>query len=313
MEGSIAKAIEMARLAAEAGAWGYKVQLLQPDKIAQTDAPIYWDDKLGNTTQQQTFTRAGLIDYQAWAEAKTACDQFGIEFLATPFDFEAVDALYAIGVTWYKIASGDITHRPLIEHVAATGGSIILSTGASNWFEIQHALEWTAGANDVIVLACTLAYPTPANAAHLGRVETLRHAGYIVGYSDHTSSPMTGMAAAALGSVLNEVHYTLDNNGSDVPDHAMAVTPDVLATYVQASEHGAMLRGSGFVAPVTEELPARYGARRSICAARDLTKGETLTVDDLAYLRPGGGISPADYQQLVGHTLKRPYHAGQPF
>lgn len=314
MMGDIDLAITQARLAAEAGAWGYKTQLLTPEKIAQPDAHLYWADKFGNRNQREAFTRAGLIDYGAWREVFDACNEFGITFLATPFDLDAVRALAKIGVKHYKIASGDLTYRHLIEACADTGAEVILSTGAAYLHEIDAAIRWCDLA-PITLLACTLSYPTPPEAAHLSRIETLRarYSWLDVGYSDHTSLPDTGLAAAALGSTMNEVHYTLDRNGPDVPDHAMAVDPQVLARYVTASIRGELLRGSPTMQPCPEELAARQGARRSVCAARALPTGHVVTEHDFVFLRPGGRVPPCDAHELVGMVIHAPMTVGQPF
>ena len=310
MLASVPVAIDQAYRAHHAGAWGYKTQLLKPGAIASPDAPKYWTHGPGDT-QREAFTHAGLIDYGSWREVKWACDDFGIEFLATPFDLSAVDALEDIGVSYYKIASGDITYRQLIESVAQTLKPIILSTGAAFSSEIERALGW-CGRVPVILLACNLAYPTSPHDANMGRIETLRHVfpQCEVGWSDHVSLASSGLAAGALGSVMNEVHYTLDKHAPDCADNAMALDPAGLAEYVTASNLGEKLRGSTELAPNVSEEPARYGARRSLCAARDIARGVTLTADDLVALRPGDGIPPYLLDQMVGTITKRPIPAG---
>lgn len=306
MNGSVATAIDMAKEARRAGAWGYKVQLLKPETIARAGADKYWTDSFGTADQREAFTKAGLVDYGAWREVKSWCDDIGIEFLATPFDLEAVTVLAGMGCQYVKIASGDITYRQLLEAIADTDMEVFMSCGATDISEIDRALRWLRGTS-VTLLACTLAYPTPADCAHVARISTLaRQFGRPVGYSDHTSFPETGMCAAALGSVLNEVHYTLDNRGRDVPDHAMAVNPQRLAEYVAASELGARLRGDSLILPTPEEEPARLGARRSIVMARDVPAGVVLHVDDFAFLRPGDGLPPHLAYRLVGaRTVRR--------
>jgi len=293
-QGSINKAIEMAQYAADAGAWGFKTQLLKPETIARPDAPKYWDDNFGTANQREAFTKAGLVDYGRWAEVKAACDDFGIRFLATPFDLEAVDALVGMGCDTIKIASGDITYKQLLRHVREAGVNVLLSTGAASLTEIVRAVDLWLDAPKVTILACTLSYPTPADAAHLARISSLRDEfpGNKLGYSDHTSLPETAMCAAALGAEVLEVHYTLDRNGSDVPDHAMAVDPPMLAAYVQAAMFGARLRGNGRLMPVAAEMPARNGARRSAVANRDLFPGMWMSEDYCDFLRPGDGLPP---------------------
>ena len=307
-QGQVDLAIRMAQDAKAAGAWAYKSQLLTPETIAAPDAPLYWDDNLGTTNQREAFTRAGLVDYGAWSAVKEACDDIGIVFFATPFDLDAVWTLAAMGVQHFKIASGDLTYKDLIVACAGSGAEVILSTGAAYKVEIDRALEW---APDATILACTLSYPTPVHQAHLARIETLRAAypGYRIGYSDHTSSPDTALAAAALGADMLEVHYTHDRTADDVPDHAMAVDQIGLAAYTRSARVGAMLRGQGDLVPCSQEDRARRGARRSAHAARDLPAGHQLQAGDWTWVRPDGTWEP--WRHLEGRTLLEPVKAGQ--
>jgi sialic acid synthase SpsE len=140
---SIERAIEMCRHAAQAGAWAVKFQLYKADEIAVRDSPKYWSDEIGTDSQYEAFQLSDHLDYSAYAEVAAACREFGIVFFATPFDFRAVEALEEIGTPLYKIASADITDRPLLEAVAKTGKPLLLSTGAATLEEIRRAIEWT--------------------------------------------------------------------------------------------------------------------------------------------------------------------------
>lgn len=310
MNGSVEQAVHMAKAARLAGAHGIKLQLLQPEKIARSDAGLYWRDSLGNKNQREAFTRAGLVDYGEWKEVGGWCTDLGLIWGGTPFDLAAVDAL--VDADFIKIASGDITYEQLLRRVAETGKQVVLSTGASRVDEIDRALRWLDGC-DVVLLACTLSYPTPADAAHLARIPELRKFfGRKTGYSDHTSMPETAMCAAALGAEVLEVHFTLDNDAPDVPDHRIAVNPERLKAYVEAAELGATLRGSGDLEPVDEELSARIGARRSLCAVRDLPRGHVLTEADVIALRPGDGLPPFVLSEVVGKRLSAARAEGEP-
>ena len=306
-QGDVALAIRMARWAHEAGAWGFKTQLLKPETIAAADAPKYWRDDYPTTNQREAFTLAGLVDYGAWREVKDACDDIGIVFFATPFDLDAVEALHSIGVRHFKVASGDLPYKALIETCHATGGQVILSTGAATKHEIVRALCWAPHAT---LLACTLSYPTPIAAAHLARIGSLQDSlpGTPVGYSDHTSHNGTALAAAALGATMLEVHYTHDKTAGDVPDHAMALDPEGLADYVAHAQVGALLRGSPDLGPVPLEEAARHGARRSAHATRKLVAGEVLTAADVAFLRPDGPVQP--WHEVVGRSVVEDTEAG---
>lgn len=309
MGSSVRRAADMARQARAAGAWGFKVQLLQPDEIATPWATPYWRDTLGKTTQAEAFRDAGVIGYQEWGYVAEVCNEVGIEFIGTPFDHRAVDALAELGCRYVKIASGDITYRQLLQHVNEVDWHVILSTGASTLPEVARALELLHDV-DVTLLVCTLEYPTPLHAANLARITTLRHTfpGHVIGYSDHTSLPNTALAAAALGAELIEVHYTTTPKSGEVADNFMAVDPQELRRYVEHAWTGHYLRGDAkFNAP--NERAAREGARRSVVAAREIRRGEHITARDVAFRRPGTGVSPDQVEQVLG-TATRDYAEG---
>lgn len=311
---SVAGAIEMARRAAEAGAWAIKYQLYKADSISVPDSPKYWDDEFGTATQHEAFKLSDHLDYDDYAEVARACGELGIAFFATPFDLPAVEALERMETPLYKIASADITHRPLIEAVAATGKPVLLSTGASSIDEIEEAIAWSGLGPDLLVpLVCTLTYPTPDADGHFARLEKFRahFDPYLIGVSDHTLGTDGAMMCAALGGVCIEKHYTLDPEAPDIPDHAMSVTPEQLAEMVRAADRGAILRGSREIEVRPSELPARENARRSIVAERDLPAGHVLALEDLGFKRPGTGLAPSHAGDLVGRSLARDLRRGE--
>lgn len=313
MEGSADVAISMAQQAANAGAWGFKVQILDPDKLAHRESPKYWDDSFGTRSQREAFAHAGLVDRHLWKDVKQACDELGIVFFATPFDYAAVDLLEELDVKIYKIASGDITYHQLLSVVAQTGKPIMLSTGAAVQSEVEAALDCIGPFNDVIPLACTLAYPTPSSSAHIGRIEWLRH--HIktvdhVGYSDHTLSPITAFAAAACGAALIEKHYTTMPGGDKVADHAMAVSPLGLSSCVAYAQLGASMRGAVELEVDEIEEAARINARRSIYAAHDLSIGKRIGLADVDFLRPGIGSPPTEFARIAAQAMLWPRSKG---
>lgn len=313
MEGSYDAAITMAMAARQAGAWGFKVQLLEPEKIAHENAARYWADNRGS--QRDSFTRAGIVDRGAWGAVKEACDDIDIVFFATPFDLEAVDVLEDLDVACYKIASGDITFYPLLDRIAETKKPIILSTGAASPAEIENALD-RLQSEQVILLACTLAYPTPDRDAQLKRIEKLAHTRCAlrwlsqVGYSDHTTSTTTALAAAALGAVMLEKHFTIFKDSDRVPDHAMALDPLDLYRYVHNAATGALLRGRSGLGCAGIEEPARQRARRSVFAARPMRVGHVIEMEDLMFLRPGDGFPADRFEELLGECAESVYAVG---
>lgn len=303
--GSLDVAIRQAEATRDAGAWAAKWQIFAPERIASRHARRYWDPTLGGSDSQlTTFTDNGMLSVADWARLRAHCRRIGVEFMATPFDLEAVDLLESIGVDVYKIASGDITYRRLIEKVAATGKPVILSTGAPSEPEIRRTLGllWNS---DVTLLACTLAYPTLDEHAHLGRIETLRSrfVGYKVGYSDHTLGHRTSMPAAALGASVLEKHCTLGDRYR-APDDSMALNPNGLRLYVHYAEMGAAMRGNPRLVVADEEQPARVGARRSAYAARTIPAGTVLADDEIVWLRPYDPDGVGAHQNIVGRTLR---------
>lgn len=308
------------RCARDAGCWAAKIQLLQPETIAQPRAPVYWDERRpGITDQRASFATVGCLDYDELAGLLRAARAIGVELVATPFDIEAVDVMAAAGMRWCKIASGDITNRRLVEAVgAAFPDGVILSTGAADDREIEEAIGWIG--RPWAVLACTLAYPTLPADAELARVRTLedllrqRATGARTGYSDHTHASSTAGYAVAAGATVLEKHFTLDRSDPSVPDNAFALDPVGMAAYVEAADRVAELLGSGRLGSIPAEEPARAGARRTVCAARDLPAGHRIRGDDLVMLRPAtpGGIEPKDADQLVGCTTSRTLTAGAP-
>lgn len=304
---SVERAIEMAREAAKAGAWGVKYQLYKAEELSVPDSPKYWDDPFGTETQYEAFKLSDHLDYDDYGEIAAACRELGIAFFATPFDFEAVEALERIEAPIYKIASADITHRPLIEAVAATGKPLLLSTGASTAEEIEQAIGWSGlGPDRLVLLACTLTYPTPDPDGHFARVEELRRRfdPYLIGFSDHTLGTAGAWMTAALGGVCIEKHYTLDPEAPDIPDHAMSVRPEQLAEMVAACDRAAVLRGESAIEVHDSELPARENARRSVVLERDLPAGHLIELSDLGFKRPGTGIAPSESGELIGRRLR---------
>jgi sialic acid synthase SpsE len=296
-------AIDMAVSAARAGAWAIKFQLYKAESLTVPDSPKYWQDSIGTRSQFEAFKLSDHLDYDQWGPVADACRDLGIVFFATPFDLDAVDALENLGVPIYKLASADITHKPLIEAIAETGKPLMMSTGASSIDEIARAVGWSGlGPDRLVILACTLTYPTPDPDGHFARITTLRRQfePYLIGSSDHTVGPEGGWIASALGAVLIEKHFTITPDAGEVPDHAMSVTQDQLAVLVDAAHRGAILRGRESVELIPSELPARQLARRSIVSSRPIAKGETIVGSSIDFRRPGTGIAPYEVDAVVG-------------
>lgn len=327
MEGDVDLACAMAMDAAAAGATHFKVQLLRPETIATETAAKYWTDDLGTSDQRAAFTKAGLIPYDAWGPVANVCARSGIVFCATPFDLDAVDYLAGYGCRTMKIASGDITYGPLLEAVGWAAHTVILSTGASTIEEVRDAIWTMLGAGSIrriVLLACSLAYPTDTTDAQIRRVSTLRsfvesvgaevpQIRFEVGYSDHTTSDSTSAAiAVGAGATWLEKHYTWSQDGDNVPDHAMALDPAGLRAYCRTANLAAAMMGHGVLGVTKAEQAARIGARRSVWLARDVEAGEIVRASDMVWLRPATG-TPAEMAAVyIGQIATRSAKAGRP-
>ncbi|UNQ39109.1 N-acetylneuraminate synthase family protein [Prescottella equi] len=312
---SVDRAIEMARRAADAGAWAIKYQLYKASTIAVKQSPKYWSDEIGTATQYEAFTLSDKLEYRDYGDIAQACEDLGIEFFATPFDSDAVAALEDIGARLYKVASADLTNRPLLREIGATGKMVMISTGAAELDEIKRALDWLdLPADRVVPMACTLTYPTPDPDGNFARITGLQKnfPNHMIGMSDHTLGVAGGWMAGALGAVVIEKHYTIDKKLPDVPDHAMSVDPEELRELVDAAARAALLRGSEELSPVASELAAREMARRSVVLLENLPEGHLLAEADLATKRPGTGIGADHFDEVVGRYLARAVSADQP-
>lgn len=306
-------AIEQAQVAKDAGCYAVKYQTFQPDRLVSKDAPAYWDRRLGGAdTQYQTFVDNGMLRPEHWWPLKQTCDEIGIVFMSSPFDLEAVDLLDSLEVEAFKIASGEITHRAMLKKIAATKRDVILSTGGATAGEIHRALDWLDGCN-VVLLACDLAYPCPAESANLARIEGL--GGFTkakaVGYSDHTVHVETAFGAAVLGATYLEKHCRLDDSDGVCPDDQMALLPAELREYCRLAQLGAAMRGDPYPGMSVAERPAVEGARRSLHASKFLRKGHVLRDGDLVALRPGDGIPAAHDESLWGKKVTRTLRVGE--
>lgn len=305
-EGSMDQAKRLIALAKQGGADAAKFQSYKADTLASKHSPSYWDTTKESTRSQyelfQKYDNFGPDDYLALAEH---CRQTGIDFLSTPFDDAAIEFLDPI-VPFFKIASADLTNIPFLRKIAAKGKPVVLSTGASTLGEIDIAVEalTQAGCTDIALLHCILNYPTDNANAHLRMIEGLKRAypRNVIGYSDHTlpDDAMTSLVAAhLLGAAIIEKHFTHDKT---LPgnDHYHAMDQHDLARFVVLAETVHVLLGpNDHKAPIATEAISRKNARRSIVLARDVAVGQQLTAADLTYKRPGTGVSPMHWDEVL--------------
>lgn len=305
-EGSIQQAKRLIELAKQGGADAAKFQSYKAGTLASKHSPSYWDTTKEPTVSQyalfRKFDSFGADEYRELAEH---CRRVDIDFLSTPFDDDAIEFLDPL-VPFFKIASADLTNIPFLRKIAAKGKPVVLSTGASTLGEIDISVEALkqAGCTDIALLHCILNYPTENANAHLGMIKGLKRAypNHIIGYSDHTlpDDAMTSLITAhVLGAAIIEKHFTHDKN---LPgnDHYHAMDQNDLKRFVSLSKTVHELLGPmAHKSPIPTELISRKNARRSIVLARDVLAGQPLSVEDLTYKRPGTGISPIHWDEVL--------------
>jgi len=313
-DGSIDRAIDLVRAAAEAGADAVKFQTFHADALAGAGArqAAYQRERAPSASQQEMLRGLQLPD-DAWLALRDAAVERGLLFLSTPFDQLSVTLLAELGVQAFKVGSGDLTNLILLRSVGATGRPLLLSTGMATLEEIDAAVAdlQAHGAPPLALLHCTSAYPAPVEDANLRAMAAMQERyGMPIGYSDHTLGIGTAVAAAALGAAVIEKHLTLDRNASG-PDHAASIEPDEFAAMVRAIREAAAALGTADKRPAESEMGTRDVARRSLVVARALTAGEVLAESDLDARRPEGGISPLRLDSLVGRRLTRSLQSGE--
>ena len=296
----------MVREARQAGIHAVKFQTYKAGTLAAKNSPYYWDITEEPTTSQyelfQKFDSFGKAEYQELADY---CEEIGIEFFSTPFDFESADYLDPM-MNVYKISSSDMSNLPFIAYQAKKNKPILLSIGASNEEEIDAAIETIRKYNNrpLVLMHCVLEYPTPYEHANLNKIVSIknRYPDVYVGYSDHTK-PDTNYevvkAAYLKGAQVIEKHYTLDKTLKG-NDHYHGMDPQDAAVILREIEYLDQICGSYELKCLDSEQKARQNARRSIVSLGKIAKGEIITEDKLTFKRPGTGISPAAIQSVVG-------------
>lgn len=311
--GSLELARRMVRAAREAGADYVKFQTAVPELVISSIAPKaeYQKETTGEGESQLEMCRRIHLPLSNYRELAGLCKAEGIGFMSTPFDLVSIDALAPLGMDYWKIPSGEITNLPYLRKIARQGGRVILSTGMSTLDEVETAVEvLEAGGmkrEDIALLHCNTQYPTPMTDVNLRAMETLRKLGCgAVGYSDHTVGIEVPVAATALGADIIEKHFTLDK-AMEGPDHRASLDPQELAAMVSAINNVSLALGSAEKRVSPSERPNIEVARKSIVAARDIKEGELLTEENITVKRPGSGLSPMLWDNVIGTRAKHDF------
>ena len=251
------------------------------------------------------------LSRQDFIELKEYCRQQGIMFLSTPFDLESIQFLASIGMKTWKIPSGELTNYPYLRAIGRRKESVIMSTGMCTMDEVREAVAVLNrfGATDITLLHCTTEYPAPYDSVNLRAMQALqKEFGCRVGYSDHTGGIEVPVAAVAMGASVIEKHFTLDRN-MDGPDHKASLEPEELRQMVRSIRTVETALGDGIKRPSEVEMKNMAVARKSIVAARDIKKGELLTEENVTTKRPGNGISPMNWDTVIGTKAVRDFAA----
>lgn len=311
--GSIEQAKKLIDVASESGADAVKFQTFTADKLVSKNAKKadYQKKATDADESQYEMLKKLELDRKSHRLLIDYCEEKKITFLSTPFDHESIDMLNTFGMTIFKIPSGEITNLPYLRHIGSLGKKIILSTGMSDLADVESALDvlFSSGANkeEITVLHATTEYPCPVNEVNLRAINTLETKfGVKVGYSDHTQGIEVAIAAVARGACVIEKHFTLDRS-MEGPDHKSSLEPNELKSMVLAIRHIEQALGDGIKRPTKSEMNNIAIVRKSIVASRDIKSGEIFSSDSITVKRPGSGISPMKWDEVLGNVAKRDF------
>ncbi|WP_128113148.1 N-acetylneuraminate synthase [Polynucleobacter necessarius] len=311
--GSLEIAKALVDAAAHAGADAVKFQTFKASNLVSKSAQKadYQKKTTGAVETQHAMLERLELNELAHQSIIEHCRNKKIMFLSTPFDAESIDMLKSLGMPIYKIPSGEITNLPYLRHVGRLGKEIILSTGMSSLDEIGNALDVLeregAPRSSIAVLHATTEYPCPIEEVNLNAMLTIQKAfGVRVGYSDHTPGIEVPIAAVALGARVIEKHFTLDKS-MDGPDHKASLEPDELNEMVKAIRNIEQALGDGIKRPMTSEIKNKLVVRKSLVASREIKAGEFFSAENIGAKRPGTGISPMRWDEVIGKRACRDF------
>lgn len=305
--GSMDFALKLVDAAKKAGADAVKFQTFKAGKLVKKDAEKaqYQKKSTGSEETQFEMLKKLELSEKDFLELKAYCDSAGIMFLSSAFDEESAEFLNSLGMEMFKIPSGEITNLPYLRKIGSFKKPVILSTGMSYLEEVADAVavfDACGLSRSVLsILHCSTEYPALFHEVNLKAMLTMLEAfkGVTIGYSDHTRGIEIPIAAVALGAKVIEKHFTLDRNMQG-PDHKASLEPDQLAEMVKSIRNVEVAIGDGKKIPCPSEIPNRGIVRKSIVAARNIKKGEIISSNDIQAKRPGLGVSPMRWDEIIG-------------
>ena len=308
--GNYETACRLADAAKQAGADCIKFQTFKSELVVSKSASkAEYQKKTTSEESQLSMLKKLELTYDEFISLKKYCDNIGICFLSTAFDLDSIGFLDSIEMPFWKIPSGEVTNYPYLVKIAKTGKPVIMSTGMCDLDEIRDAIDVLIkyGTENIKLMHCNTEYPTPYEDVNLKAMETMRREFDVeVGYSDHTEGIEVSLAAVALGATVIEKHFTLDRN-MEGPDHRASIEPDVLSELVKGIRHIEMALGTAEKIPTLSETKNIKAVRKSIVARRKIVIGEIFTEDNITVKRPGGGISPMKWNEVIGTRAVRTF------
>jgi len=311
--GSMKKVMEMIRVAKDVGADAAKFQTAVPELVMIKDAEKadYQHKNTEKNESQLEMIKKIHLPLNAYKKIKVECEKLDIEFMSTAFDNVSLETLKKLNLKRNKIPSGEITNLPYLRHIGKMGKPIIMSTGMSTLDEVHNALNILiksgAEKEQITILHCNTEYPTLMKDVNLKAMLTIRdELGVKIGYSDHTLGIEVAISAVAMGATVIEKHFTLDRTLPG-PDHAASLEPDELKSMVTAIRNIENAMGSGIKKPSSSEIKNMPIARKSIVAKKSIKKSEKFSEDNLTVKRPGTGISPMEWDNVIAKVANHDY------
>jgi len=305
--GSLKLAYKLIDIAVKSKANAIKFQTFKSEKVISEKAEKaeYQKQTTANDESQLDMVKKLELSYGNFRLISKKCKEVGIEFISTPFDLESVDFLDSLGVTTFKVGSGDLTNFLLLKKIAEKNKKIILSTGMGSMDEVKKSVEFIKNynSNELVVLHCVSCYPTNKEDLNLNCIKTMKNELNIpIGFSDHTIDETASLYSVCAGATYIEKHFTIDKN-MEGPDHRASLNPEELNNFVKKIRECEIMLGNGIKKCTLNEEKNKKVVRRSLFFSRDLKRGHIISEEDLIALRPNNGIYVSKFGEILGKEL----------